>query len=80
MNHPTLADQRGAGLLQTIHALRQARINGGGDDVAADLHGLRIQLLKQRERVVRGWKVCARCGVERSAPLTPTRVHGGASA
>ncbi len=34
-------------LLNTIHRLRQERVNGGGDDVAADLHGYRMQLLRR---------------------------------
>jgi hypothetical protein len=47
-------------LLATIHDLRRRSIVGD-DAAAADLHAYRMQLLRQRERVVRGWRRCARC-------------------
>lgn len=55
-------------LLQTIHALRGRSI-AGDDEAAADLHGYRMQLLRQRERLVREHgpgRICERCALPRS--------------
>ena len=60
-------------LLQTIHNLRRRAI-AGDDAASADLYGFRMQLLRQRERVVRSWRVCTECGLRR--PTTAYRLRG----